>query len=290
MSKESWGRWGDEDEIGALNLIDSTKRLNALSLVTEGRVVSLAQPLNRKTPVPSHRLGLGHFLDRDGGDYAPSIRRPGGFQFSEDTVILPTHSGTHIDALCHVWYDDQLYNGFNSNGTRSSGATKCGVEAMPPIFTRGVLLDLASVDGRALSAGDRLTAELLERTCNDRDVQLSPGDVVLLRTGWTERIDELGASFFDGEPGIDVSAAEWLAEQDIAALGADNYAVEAIPFEEDYVFPVHQRLLRDFGIPLMEGLMLGELAAAGRSEFLFCSAALPISGGTGSPIHPFGVL
>jgi kynurenine formamidase len=290
MSKDSWGRWGDDDEIGALNLIDPATRLNALSLVSEGRVVSLAQPLNRKTPVPSHRLGLGHFLDRDGGDYAPGARRPGGFQFCEDTVILPTHSGTHIDALCHVWYDDRLYNGFDSKGTRSNGAAKCGIEVMPPIFTRGVLLDFAGVDGRALSAGERLTADLLERACKERDVQLKAGDVVLLRTGWSERIDELGAAFFDGEPGVDVSAAEWLAEQDIAALGADNYAVEAIPFEEDLVFPVHQRLLRDFGIPLIEGLMLGELAAARRSEFLFCCAALPITGGTGSPIHPFGVL
>lgn len=290
MSKDSWGRWGDEDEIGALNLIDPAKRMRALSSVLDGRVVSLVQPLNRQTPVPSHRLGVGHFLDRDGGDYAPSIRRPGGFQFSEDTVILPTHSGTHIDALCHVWYDDQLYNGFNSAGTRSSGATRCGIEAMPPIFTRGILIDLASDDDVALSAGDRVTADQLARACRDRNVQLSPGDAVLLRTGWSERMDELGVVFFDGEPGIDLSAAEWLAEQDVAVVGADNYAVEAIPFEEDSVFPVHQRLLRDFGIPLIEGLVLGELAASGRSEFLFCCAALPISGGTGSPIHPFGVL
>jgi kynurenine formamidase len=230
-------------------------------------------------------------MSRDGGDYAAGAQRPGGFCFAEDTLVMPTHVGTHVDALCHVWYEDQLYNGHSPDEIRSTtGAAKCGVGTMPPIVTRGVLLDLVEHDPTALSKGDRISAEKLREVCSGRNMTLRAGDVVLVRTGWCERIQELGTSYYDGEPGIDESAAEWLAEQDVAAIGVDNYAVEAIPFPEGTVFPVHQRLLRDFGVPLLEGLALGELAATGRVEFMFGCAPLPLRGATGSPVHPYGVL
>jgi kynurenine formamidase len=87
-----------------------------------------------------------------------------------------------------------------------------------------------------------------------------------------------------------VDAALWLAEREIAALGADNFAVEVIPFAQGAVFPVHQRLIRDFGVPLLEGLLLHELAATGRHEFLFVASPLPVVGGTGSPINPIAIL
>ena len=95
---------------------------------------------------------------------------------------------------------------------------------------------------------------------------------------------------FDSEPGLDVEAALWLAEREIAVLGADNFAVEVIPFAAGTVFPVHQRLIRDFGIPLLEGLLLHQLAATGRHEFLFAASPLPVVGGTGSPINPMAIL
>src|SRR5229473_6200834 len=132
MAKESWGRWGASDEKGALNLIDAAKVKSAVGLVREGRVVSLAQPLSSKTPVPKHRAPMIHLMGRDGGDYAAGGRRPGGFQFAEDTMVVPTHFGTHIDALCHAWYDDELYNGFSSTTIRSTtAAAHCGVDKMP---------------------------------------------------------------------------------------------------------------------------------------------------------------
>jgi len=111
MTQENWNRWGPEDERGALNLIDADAVKRASVLVTAGQVISLAQALSPRTPFPPHRSGLQHFMGRSGGDYAAGARRPGGFQFAEDTLMLPAHIGTHIDALCHVWYDDQLYNG-----------------------------------------------------------------------------------------------------------------------------------------------------------------------------------
>jgi kynurenine formamidase len=288
MSQDNWNRWGPEDERGALNHIGLDQVRHAAGLVRSGQVLSLAQPLSPRTPVPEHRAGVQHFMGRDGGDYAAGARRPGGFQFAEDTVVLPLHIGTHIDALCHAWYDDALYNGFPGDGTRStSGASRCGIDKMGPIAGRGVLLDIAALRGAPLADGESIGASDLEQAAARAGVRVGKGDIVLIRTGWAERA---GAKSFNAEPGLNVEAGLWLAERDIAVLGADNYAVEVLPFPTGFVFPVHQRLIRDFGIPLLEGLVLGGLAATGRAEFMFAASPLPVVGGTGSPISPMAVL
>jgi len=291
MSREAWQRWGADDERGALNNIRPAEVQNAAALVRSGRVLSLAQTLSPRTPVPQHRAALQHFMGRDGGDYAAGARRPGGFQFAEDSVVLPLHIGTHIDALCHAWYDDALYNGFPANGIRStSGATRCGIDKMGPLVGRGVLLDVAGVAGDPLRDGAAIGPRDLEHAAERDGIAVGRGDIVLVRTGWAEHQGHTGSVSFDGEPGLDVDAALWLAEREIAALGADNFAVEVIPFAPGTVFPVHQRLIRDFAIPLMEGLLLGELATTGCREFLFIATPLPVVGGTGSPINPIAIL
>ncbi len=291
MTCEAWHRWGDDDERGALNHIGAAQVQEAAALVRSGQVLTLAQPLSPRTPVPQHRAGVQHFMGRDGGDYAAGARRPGGFQFAEDTVVLPLHIGTHIDALCHAWYDDALYNGFPGSGTRStSGATRCGIDKMGPIVGRGVLLDVAGLYGAPLRDGVAIGAGDLERAARQADVNVGRGDVVLIRTGWAESQGRGDSVSFDSEPGLDSAAALWLTEREISVLGADNFAVEVIPFAQGTVFPVHQRLIRDFGIPLLEGLLLGELATTGRYEFMFAASPLPVIGGTGSPISPIAIL
>lgn len=291
MSCEAWRRWGADDERGAPNNIGPAEVQNAAALVRSGKVLSLAQTLSPRTPVPQHRAALQHFMGRDGGDYAAGARRPGGFQFAEDTVVLPLHIGTHIDALCHAWYDDALYNGFPGNSTRStSGATRCGIDKMGPLVGRGVLLDVADAAGDPLRDGAAIGPHDLEQAMERAGVALGKGDIVLIRTGWAEHQGRAGSVSFDGEPGLDVEAALWLAKREIAALGADNFAVEVIPFAPGTVFPVHQRLIRDFAIPLIEGLRLHELAATGCREFLFIASPLPVAGGTGSPINPIAIL
>jgi kynurenine formamidase len=291
VAKEAWGRWGADDEKGALNLIDAAKVKSAVGLVREGRVVSLAQPLSPKTPVPKHRAPMIHLMGRDGGDYAAGGRRPGGFQFAEDTMVVPTHFGTHIDALCHAWYDDELYNGFSSNTIRSTtAAAHCGVDKMPPIVSRGILLDLASLKGGALAPGTTIGKADIQAAADAAGIGFQAGDVVLIRTGWLESVLGNKTIDFDIEPGIDVEAAEFLAESGVAIIGADNFAVEVLPFPAGKVFPVHQRLIRDYGIALMEGAMLKPLAEAGASVFCFVAAPLPIVGGTGSPLTPVAIL
>jgi kynurenine formamidase len=289
MAQEAWGRWGAEDEQGALNAIGPDAVRRGASLVKSGRVIALAQPISNKTPLPAPQAVM-HLMNRDGGDYAAGAKRPGGVQLAEDTLIIPVHVGTHIDALCHVWYEDNLYNGFSGNGVRSTvGANRCGVEKFTPLVTRGVLLDVAAHRGQSPGIGEAISAAELSEVAKAANVTLQPGDAVLIRTGWIEGHFHL-PDYFAGEPGIDVDAAVWLAEAGVSLVAADNYAIEPIQFPKGTVFPVHQRLLRDYGVPLMEGMMLKELAEAKATKFLFLAAPLPIVGATGSPLCPVAVL
>ena len=292
MTHEAWGQWGALDEIGALNLITTDEVVQAAGLVRQGRVLSLAQPLSRNTAVPSLRPGFQHFMTRDGGDYAGGAPAKGGFQFADDTVVMPLHIGTHLDALCHVWCDDQLYNGHPGTGTTSTaGAKRCGIDKVPAIVTRGVLLDIVALNGGPLLPGQSIGRAELVRAGEQAGVTLRQGDAVLIRTGWQEAQKGVPPREvdFNIEPGIDVEAALWLATSGVAMVGADNYAIEAMPFPAGTVFPVHQRLIRDFGITLLEGLVLEPLAQTGIAQFLFVAAPLPIVGGTGSPITPVAV-
>jgi len=291
QGREAWGRWGDDDETGAPNLIGPEQVRLATALVRTGQVISLSQKISDRLPVPGHRPGIMHFMGRDGGDYAAGAKRPGGFQFAEDTVVLPLHVGTHIDALCHAWCDDHLYNGFPGSTVRSTTrALRCGVEKMPPLVTRGVLLDVVRLRGAVAAPGDFIGRQELQAAAEQAGVALRDGDAVLIRTGWLESQDPARGVDFNREPGIDVEAALWLAESGAALVGADNFAIETLPFPEGTVFPVHQRLIRDYGGPLLEGLVLKPLAEAGATAFLFVATPLPIVGATGSPVAPVAVL
>ena len=287
----AWGRWGPDDEAGALNLIGSAQVKRAAGLVRTGEVLRLAQPLSHKTPVPRHRSGMQHFMGRDGGDYAAGAKRPGGFQFAEDTVVMPLHIGTHIDALCHAWCEEKMFNGYRETTMRStSGATRLGVEKMPPAVTRGLLIDMVRLRGRTMHVGEVISRQDIETCLSNTGLKVEPGDAVLLHTGWLASQLNNPDIDFNQEPGIDHEAGLWLARQDVALIGADNFAVEVLPFAAGTVFPVHQCVIRDFGIPLLEGLMLEQLAKTGRADFLFVAAALPIVGATGSPLTPLAIL
>jgi kynurenine formamidase len=172
----------------------------------------------------------------------------------------------------------------------TSGATRLGVEKMPPAVTRGLLLDVVGLRGRPLLGGEVVSRADLEACLAAAQLQIEPGDAVLLHTGWLAAQQDVSDVDFNTEPGIDHEAGLWLAQQDVALIGADNYAVEVLPFAEGTVFPVHQCVIRDFGIPLLEGLLLEPLVRTDRREFLFIAAALPIVGATGSPLTPLAIL
>ena len=153
-----------------------------------------------------------------------------------------------------------------------------------------MLLDVVRLRGRVAAPGDFIGRAELQAAAAQAGVTLRDGDAVLIRTGWLETQDRARGVDFNAEPGIDVEAALWLAESGAAMVGADNFAIETLPFPKGTVFPVHQRLIRDYGINLLENMVLRPLAEAGGTAFLFVATPLPIVGATGSPVAPVAVL
>lgn len=286
----SWGRWGTDDEVGALNLVTPERTLAALCTVRTGTVLSLSQPIGPNHATAPHRRESARFMVRDAGDYALGARTPGGFRFAEDVVQFSTHNGTHVDALCHAWRAETLYNGHPASTLRSTtGAQKLGAETLRPTLTRGVLIDLVEANGGIpLAPQTKVGAAELDAATRLSGVMPQQGDAVLLRTGWWESaaIDD----YFDNEPGVSNDGARWLAERDVSLVGADNYAVEVQPSAAGDAFPVHLMMMHELGIPLIENLALAELAATGAREFLFVFAPIPFKGSTGSPLNPLAVL
>ncbi len=292
MKTRNWQRWGAEDELGAANLINAGHVTAGAQLVQTGRVFSLGLQIDSKNvPMTPGRVPPQHFMRTDGGDYAAGLKRGDGFQSTDDVISMPVHAGSHIDALCHVGDADFLFNGYPLSSVRSMGAKKLGMQNLRSLVGRGVLLDLCALKGvQMLAKGTVITPEDLEACEARQGVSVTPGTIVLLRTGWLGALPTIGAAeYLSGEPGIGMAAARWIADRDVPAVGADNFAVEVIPTENRGAAPVHRMLIRGCGVYLMEMLVLDELAAAGVSEFLFVAAPLPITGATGSPINPLAI-
>ncbi len=287
----NWGRWGPKDEAGAGNLIDGTVVREALGLVRSGTVLSLAQPLGPQTPVPGHRHPPARFMERTAGDYAHRAGSTADFRFAEDSVLLPTHAGTHVDALAHAWAGEELYNGHAAEGTQARrGAMRCGAEKLLPMVTRGVLLDLVPPGAVSLASEAGIGSTQLEDAYVAAEIEPQPGDAVLLRTGWWNRHQGDPQRYFATEPGLSTDGAAWLAARDPAVIGADNCAIEVYPFREGERFPVHLLLLHRHGIALIENLDLAALVERGVAKFLFVAAPLPLVGSAGSPLNPLAVL
>lgn len=290
--QRNWRRWGDEDEIGTANLLTPDRVQAAAGLVTTGRVFSLSLLLQDKSvPVLPGRPTPQHFLRRTGTDYVAGVTRKGGFQSMDDVIMMSTHGATHIDALAHVGDEGKLYNDFPLAGVRGNGASRLGMHKLASLVGRGVLLDLCAHRGlEHLPGGAVITGAELAECAAAQGTRVEPGTIVLVRTGWLSVFTRDGSqAFFASEPGIGMDAARWLADQDAAAIGVDNYAVEVIPTETGLPAPVHRFLIRDCGMYLMELFHLDELAEAKVHEFLFVAAPLKIVGGLGSPLNPLAI-
>jgi kynurenine formamidase len=287
----NWGRWGTEDERGAANFISAEALRKAVGLVRRGVTYSLSLPIQQVgTPIGASRARPVHVMTQDASAYRNESDND-EFCDADDSIALSVHTGTHIDALSHVWYGGRLYNDFPAAGVSSTGAERLGIERLRSLVGRGVLLDLCSYRGVAhLPGGDAIKPEELEGCANRQGVQFDEGDVLLVRTGWLTTYDDTKPDeFFKTNPGLGVAAAEWVGARRFAAVGADNFALEVHPSETGNFGPVHKRLIRDFGCYLIELLNLEELARDKVYEFLFVAAPLMIKGGVGSPINPLAI-
>jgi len=290
----NWGRWGAEDARGAANLLTPERVAAAAGAVKTGKVYSLALPVQEHgAPLVPGRAVPKRYTTQNDSDAGMYDDFGGvGVVANEDVLILASHNETHMDALCHVAFEDQIYNGFPAGSMKTaSGAARCGIDKLGALVGRAVLLDMAAHFGvEIVDGGYALTGADLDACAAREGVEIRPGDIVLVRTGWVDmfRVDPARAPYWP-QPGLGLDACRWVADHDIAAIGADNSAVEVFPFEEGRFLSVHIELLLKLGVPLMEHLVLGELAADRVYESLYIAAPLPVPGATGSPINPIAI-
>lgn len=292
----NWGRWGAADEKGTLNFITPEVIAYAATLARTGKVFAMAIPFDETGPQDGKvRTNPMRYM-RETGHNDQGYK--GVFRYADDVVFMALQSASQWDALAHVHYDGKLFNGFSIDTIDEKGAQHGAITNLSPgVVSRGVLIDVAGyqkVDW--LEKGYAISPEELEEVIAHQKVEIKSGDVLLIRTGWRNRYthDLDKAAFKAGEPGLSVRCLDWLAENEVSAVGSDNYAIEVIPPEYlDQDLPFHLIAIRDMGMPLAEILDLESLAADcaddGVYEFLFVGAPLPFTRGVGSPVNPLAI-
>jgi kynurenine formamidase len=258
-----------------------------LEALGPARVFDLEQLRYAGAPThPAHTPGFNYFLHRHHARGAPEARTG-----ASGIVVMPEHSGTHIDALAHQAENLVLHGGIQvDEGVQTSvGFKKLGVETLAPIVSRGVMLDVAG-DEKMLPPDYSITVDDLEEAGSRAQVEIREGDVVLVRTG-TGALWSDPAAYIRG-PGVSAAGSRWLIDKKVRAVGADNLAWDVIgPTDPDLhvTLPGHILLLVRAGTPIIENLFLEELAAAGVDEFLFVCLPLKMRGATGSPVRPIAI-
>ncbi|MFT7645891.1 MAG: kynurenine formamidase [Candidatus Poriferisodalaceae bacterium] len=294
---KSWGRWGPEDEAGALNLITAEMRVGAAAGVTVGESVSCARELPTIPSIENPHPAL-HMMVRGGDD---CVIHGLGMESTSDFVGVAFHgmATSHIDALCHVFVGEQMYNGFPASDVKSTGAQRGSImAARDGIVGRGVLLDIPRLRSVAhLDPGDAIMPEELEAAEAAQGVTVGQGDILLVGTGRDARRDLQGAwhPFKEGLAGLHPACIPWLRERDIAVLGCDGVS-DALPGNNpsEWAMPIHQCVIVAMGVHLLDNLRLDRLADAcakhDKWSFLFNASPLRIEGGTGSPANPTALL
>lgn len=279
----NWARWGEGDQLGMLNLITPERIKDAATLIRTGKTYSLSVPLETHGAQWPPRQKMWRTTEYTKNEF--------GRNSSGDAIVMHSHSGTHIDALCHIWYEDRLYNGFDAGEHMTSfGVTRNSIDNVPYLVGRGVLLDVAQWKGVAhLQLAEPVTADDLDACAAAQGVEIRPGDILLVRTGWMSMLHEDRALFESGEPGIDDTTLPWLKDHDVVAVGADNLAVEVLNSIPPADLPVHRIGIRDLGLYLIENLDLNEMAADHAYESFVVIAPLQITGGAGSPVNPVAI-
>jgi kynurenine formamidase len=293
---KNWGRWGSDDERGALNLLTPERTAAAASLVREGDAVSCALDLST-VPAADNPHPLEHHM-LTAGDARGENPLP-GFEQSADYFGIACHgmAVSHIDALCHVFVDGRMYNGFPASDVRSTGARRNTLQSVAGgICGRGVLLDVPRVLGRDwLEPGERITPDDLERAERELGVTVEPGDILLVATGRARHRRAEGAGIIArGMAGLHHECIPWLRERDVAVLGSDGISdVFGTPMVDGWAMPIHQCVIAAMGVHLLDNLDLATLADAcaahERWAFLLTIAPLRIPRATGCPVNPIAV-
>jgi kynurenine formamidase len=286
----NWGRWGKDDERGALNYINDSKRAAAAKLVQTGESVSMSLPL-ATLPAPDNPTPVMHLVQHCGHDAMDMLPLP----YSADYFAIAPHglANTHLDALCHVFYQGKMYNGYSASEVGSGGAKKCAIDvASDGVVSRGILLDIPKIKKVDwLENGTPISSADLEAAEKDHRVTVEEGDVLFVRTGRAKMRKAKGGwdAFKEGMAGLDASCLSWLHERKVAVLGSDGVS-DVFPSGYDSLpLPIHVCTLVMMGLHLIDNADLDAVSENcrkhNRYEFQFVMAPLVLSRGTASPVN-----
>ena len=291
LAEEGWypSQHGAGDTLGAINHLSPQKVLQAAKLVKTGKTYPLGVVTGWNTPAypPRH--------------YAITVIQPGWHNGptmgankatgNDDLLYTWMGIGSQIDGLGHMGIDHVYYNGLKPvDFVATTGLTQLSIEKLPPIVSRGVLLDMTRHFKRnPLPAGTVFNEAEIKAQAEAQGVTIGEGDVVLFHTGWLTLADD-AERFMAGEPGLGVGGARYLASLNVVAVGADTWGLEAVPGEDpDLVFPVHPELLAKNGIYILENMNVGQLAAEQGWEFLFVLGQPRFEGAVQAVINPVAI-
>jgi kynurenine formamidase len=283
-------RWGPADRRGALNHLTAARMVAAVSEVRLGRTVSLANPIDTE-PAEDNPHPAGHEMT--------SVPRGAGLEFALDRVDMNVHGNadSHLDALCHVAYQGELYNGTPVSALGPDGAAALSVDVMRNgVVGRAVLLDIPRLRGVSwLEPGEHVTAEELAAAEGEQRVEVRPGDLLFVRVGHRRRRSQLGPwDAAASRAGLHPLAARYLAERRVALLGSDGNNDTAPSSVPGVDFPVHVLAMQALGLPLLDYLQFEELLPvceqSGHWSFLCVIAPLRMPAATGSPVNPIAIL
>ena len=297
-SCSNWGRWGPDDELGALNLVGPDQVRRAAGLVRAGRPISLTLPYDQNGP----QAGGGYrpnpllLVTATGTDHASGQRDLRGFGYSDDIVFMPTQCGTQWDSLSHIFWQGRMYNGRPAESVTSSGAAQNGIENFTGrIVMRGVLLDAARHRGvTSLQPGDAIGPDEVDAILAANGIAVDPGDAVIVRPGFMAERRGAWGDFAGGDaPGLSLHMAPWLRDHQVAAVVTDTWGIEVRPNEIDYFQPLHLVSLVHGGLAFGEmfdlDLLAEDCAADGVYEFMFVASPLPITGASGAPVSGLAI-
>jgi kynurenine formamidase len=298
-SVKNWGRWGEDDELGTMNLITQAKVRAAAGLVRSGRRVSMAIPIN-KVAGPDNPNQALHFLTQGHDVLVDSSK----VRFAPDFLGMACHGDchTHVDALCHISYDGLTYNGRAAlEVVKTTGATEQDITAYSTgVVGRGVLLDIPRLRGVPwLEPGEAVTRAELDECAALEGVALGEGDILVLRTGHHRRRLELGPwdnsppPAGEGKAGVHVDTIPWMHEKGIAAFLPDGDGETVPSVVAGITYPIHPLQVVAMGMLVSDSLQFEDLVAAceeeGRYEFMVVGLPLRLPGGTGSPWNPLAI-
>ncbi len=281
-------KFGEEDRLGAMNYLSPEKTAAAARLITTGKTYALGMVTGRGSPAyPPREYDVTILQLSDGSGTPLGENHATG---NDDIVRTYVGIGSQIDGLGHMGIDHHYYNGVHVREfVKTDGLTQFGTEKLPPIATRGILLDMTRLmNENPVADGTPFNKKEIEQALAMADLTLEKGDIVLFHTG--KMVATEGKPFSPLSPGLGVEGAQYLADQGVVAVGADSWALEVVPFEkETRPFDVHLTLLAKNGVYILENMVTHELAKDGVTEFFFSVGVPRMEGTVQAIINPVAI-